>query len=312
MPAHSHHHHAHAADRSGRIDRALLWAFLLTLNFALIEAVGGWLADSLALLGDAGHMFSDMTALGLAALAAWVARQPPSLRHSYGLARAEAVAALFNGSLMIAVVIGITWHAVQRLQAPSPVDSGIVMVIAAAGLAINLIVFRLLHASEKSLNVRAALLHVLGDLLGSAAALTSGIVIYFTGWNAIDPILSFLICALILMSSLRLLREVLHVIMEGVPHYLDLRQVGAAMAGLPGVKEVHDLHIWTLASGRVALSAHVVIHEMSQWDKQLSALQLLLHEQFDIEHVTLQPEPAMRTTRLQRMDAQAMRANQRG
>lgn len=312
MPAHSHHHHAHTADRSATVDRSLLWAFLLTLSFALIEAVGGWLADSLALLGDAGHMFSDMTALGLAALAAWVARQPPSPRHSYGLARAEAVAALFNGSLMVAVVIGISWHAVQRLQAPSPVDSGIVIVIAAAGLAINLIVFRLLHASEKSLNVRAALLHVLGDLLGSAAALASGIVIYFTGWNAIDPILSFLICALILMSSLRLLREVLHVIMEGVPHYLDLRQVGAAMAGLPGVKEVHDLHIWTLASGRVALSAHVVIHDMSQWDNQLAELQHLLHERFDIEHVTLQPEPAMRTTRLHRMDARSKRANQSG
>ncbi|MCC6208843.1 MAG: cation transporter [Gammaproteobacteria bacterium] len=306
MPAHKHHHHhEHTTNTRSTVDRVLLWAFLLTLGFALIEAAGGWLADSLALLGDAGHMFSDMTALGLAALAAWVARQPPSLRHSYGLVRAEAVAALINGSLMVVVVIGITWHAVQRLQAPNPVNSGIVMVIATAGLVVNLIVFRLLHAGEKTLNVRAAMLHVLGDLLGSAAALASGIVIYFTGWNAIDPILSVLICALILMSSLRLLREVLHVIMEGVPHYLDLRKVGAAMAGLTGVREVHDLHIWTLASGRVALSAHVVIHDMSQWDNQLAALQHLLHEQYDIEHVTLQPEPAMRTTRLHRMDAAA-------
>ncbi|MCC6301369.1 MAG: cation transporter [Gammaproteobacteria bacterium] len=307
MPAHSHHHHHHERPTEGgaAADRFLWWAFLLTLGFALIEAVGGWLADSLALLGDAGHMFSDMTALGLAAFAAWVARQPPSLRHSYGLVRAEAVAALFNGVFMVVVVIGITWQAIQRLQAPSPVDSRIVIAIAAAGLIVNLIVFRLLHGGEKDLNVRAALLHVLGDLLGSVAALASGIVIYFTGWNAIDPILSFLICALILISSLRLLREVLHVIMEGVPHYLDLGQVGAAMAGLPGVREIHDLHIWTLASGRVALSAHVVIHDMSRWDNQLAALRHLLHERYDIEHVTLQPEPAMRTTRLHRMDAGA-------
>jgi cobalt-zinc-cadmium efflux system protein len=308
MSAHN-HHHTTASGQHGRADRSLLWAFLLTLGFAMAEAVGGWLSGSLALLGDAAHMLSDTTALGLAAFAAWVARQPPSLRHSYGLVRAEAVAALFNGFFMVAVVIGITWHAVERLQAPRPVDSVIVMAIAAVGLVVNLIVFRILHAGEKTLNVRAALLHVMGDLLGSVAALASGIVIYFTGWNAIDPLLSFFICALILASSLRLLREVLHVIMEGVPLYLDLRQVGSAMAAVPGVAEIHDLHIWTLASGRVALSAHVVIHDMTVWDSQLAALRHLLHEHYGIEHVTLQPEPAMRTSRLYRMDAGAGRGN---
>jgi cobalt-zinc-cadmium efflux system protein len=281
----------------------LLWALLLTLVLALIETGGGWYAGSLALLGDAGHMFSDATALGLAAFAAWVARQPPSLRHSYGLVRAEAVAALFNGFFMVAVVIGITLQAVQRLQEPRPIDSMTVMTIATAGLIVNLVVFRMLHGGEKTLNVRAALLHVLGDLLGSVAALLSGVVIYFTGWTAIDPLLSFFICALILISSLRLLREVLHVIMEGVPRYLDLREVGSTLAGVNGVAQVHDLHIWTLASGRVALSAHIVIHDMRQWDTLLDSLRHLLHERYDIEHVTLQPEPAMRTTRLYRLDA---------
>jgi cobalt-zinc-cadmium efflux system protein len=281
----------------------LLWALLFTLVLALIETGGGWYAGSLALLGDAGHMFSDATALGLAAFAAWVARQPPSLRHSYGLVRAEAVAALFNGFFMVAVVIGITLQAVQRLQEPRPIDSMTVMTIATAGLIVNLVVFRMLHGGEKTLNVRAALLHVLGDLLGSVAALLSGVVIYFTGWTAIDPLLSFFICALILISSLRLLREVLHVIMEGVPRYLDLREVGSTLAGVNGVAQVHDLHIWTLASGRVALSAHIVIHDMRQWDTLLDSLRHLLHERYDIEHVTLQPEPAMRTTRLYRLDA---------
>jgi cobalt-zinc-cadmium efflux system protein len=302
MPAHNHHHHEQETRHSSVVDRSLLWAFILTLGLALVEAIGGWWAGSLALLGDAGHMFSDTTALGLAAFAAWVARQPPSLRHSYGLVRAEAVAALFNGFFMVAVVIGITWQAVQRLQAPMPVDSLTVMLIATAGLAVNLIVFRMLHAGERTLNVRAALLHVIGDLLGSVAALISGIVIYVTGWTTVDPLLSFFICALILFSSLRLLREVLHVIMEGVPHYLDLRQVGSTMAAVAGVAEVHDLHIWTLASGRVALSAHVVIHDMAQWDTQLETLRHLLHEQYDIDHVTLQPEPAMRTSKLYRLD----------
>jgi cobalt-zinc-cadmium efflux system protein len=221
------------------------------------------------------------------------------------LVRAEAVAALFNGFFMVAVVMGISWSAVQRLQEPVPVAGGTVIAIAAAGLMVNLIVFRMLHAGEKTLNVRAALLHVLGDLLGSVAALISGIVIYLTGWNSIDPLLSFFICALILFSSLRLLREVLHVIMEGVPHYLDLRQVGSAMAAVAGVAEVHDLHIWTLASGRVALSAHVVIHDMAQWGAQLDELRHLLHEQYDIEHVTLQPEPAVRTRVLYRIDTGA-------
>jgi cobalt-zinc-cadmium efflux system protein len=280
----------------------LLWALVLTLVLALIEVGGGWYAGSLALLGDAGHMFSDTTALGLAAFAAWVARQPPSLRHSYGLVRAEAVAALFNGFFMVAVVIGITLQAVQRLQEPRTIDSMTVMAIATAGLIVNLVVFRMLHGGEKTLNVRAALLHVLGDLLGSVAALLSGIVIYFTGWTAIDPLLSFFICALILISSLRLLREVLHVIMEGVPQYLDLREVGSTLAGVNGVVQIHDLHIWTLASGRVALSAHVVVHDMGQWDTLLDTLRHLLHEHYDIEHVTLQPEPAVRTSRLYRLD----------
>lgn len=310
MPAHHHHHHpAPAGEQHGGVDRSLLWAFLLTFTLALIEAVGGWRAGSLALLGDAGHMFSDTTALGLAAFAAWVAHQPPSLRHSYGLVRAEAVAALFNGFFMVAVVIAISWQAVQRLQAPTPVDGVSVTLIAAAGLAVNLIVFRMLHAGEKTLNVRAAMLHVLGDLLGSMAALVSGLVIYFTGWTVIDPLLSFFVCALILVSSLRLLREVLHVIMEGVPQYLDLREVGAAMAGVAGVAEVHDLHIWTLASGRVALSAHVVIHDLAQWDDQLAALRHLLHERYDIEHITLQPEPAVRTHRLYRLETKPRHAD---
>ena len=261
------------------------------MGFAVVEALGGWWADSLALLSDAGHMVSDATALGLAAFAAWVAQQPPSARHSYGLVRAEAVAALANGLFMLVVVGSIAYHAIERLRQPHEVDGGIVIVIATLGLVVNLVVVRILHSGEQNLNTRAALLHVLGDLLGSVAALLAGIVVTLTGWNPIDPLLSLLICALILASSMRLLRDVLHVLMEGVPPYIDLPEVGRAMAAVPGVRSIHDLHIWTLSSGLVALSAHVVIDDMRQWTRVLSDLQRLLKERYAIEHVTLQPEP---------------------
>jgi cobalt-zinc-cadmium efflux system protein len=281
------HHHHHHAPRNGR---SLIWSFALTAGFALIEGVGGWWAGSLALFGDAGHMISDATALGFAALAAWVARQPPSTRHSYGLGRAEVVAAVVNSLLMVAVVVAIAIAAIIRLQSPTPVAGETVMGVAFAGLLINIGVAWLLSRGEHTLNTRAALMHVMGDLLGSVAALTAGAVVYFTGWTPIDPILSLVICALILYSALRLLREALHVIMEGVPLNLDLRQVGQAMATVQGVKSVHDLHIWTLSSGKVILSAHVIIPDMSCWEDTLTTLRALIHERFDIDHVTLQPE----------------------
>jgi len=285
MSDHHHHHHHAPSDR-----RSLTWSFALTAGFALVEGVGGWLAGSLALFGDAGHMISDATALGFAALAAWIAKQPPSTRHSYGLGRAEVVAAIVNSLLMVAVVVAIGIAAVLRLRDPAPVAGETVMVVALIGLVVNIGVAWILSRGERSLNTRAALMHVMGDLLGSLAALTAGTVIYFTGWTPIDPILSLFICALILYSALRLLREALHVIMEGVPLNLDLREVGQAMATVPGVTSIHDLHIWTLSSGKVMLSAHVIITDLTLWEDTLSALRTLIHERFDIDHVTLQPE----------------------
>lgn len=289
MHDHHHHHHRHGHGH-GHGGNGLLWALGLTLGFALLEGIGGWWAQSLALLGDAGHMVSDATALGLAALAARIARRPPSTRHSYGLGRAEVVAALVNSLFMVAVVTLIGFAAIERLQQPVAVHGGAVIAIALAGLAVNVLVAWVLSRGERTLNSRAALLHVLGDALASVAALTAGAVIYFTGWTPIDPLLSLFICALILVSVIRLLREVLHVIMEGVPPYLELRDVGRAMAGVSGVGSVHDLHIWTLSSGNVVLSAHIVIASMTHWDDVLLALRRLLHERYGIDHVTLQPE----------------------
>ncbi|MDX1250897.1 MAG: cation transporter [Gammaproteobacteria bacterium] len=283
MNHHTHHHHIH---------NNLTWALVFTLAFAAVEAMAGWQAGSLALLGDAGHMVTDAAALGLAAFAAWIAKRPPSVRHSYGLGRAEIIAALVNSLFMLGIVAGIVIAAIQRLQAPQPVAGGVVMGVAALGLAVNVIVAWMLSHGEETLNTRAALLHVLGDLLGSVAALIAGAVIYFTGWTAIDPILSLVICALILFSGFRLMREALHVLMEGVPSFLDLPEIGRAMAGVQGVASVHDLHIWALSSGTVMLSAHVTVPDMSRWQTILAAQQELLHERYGIEHITLQPELA--------------------
>jgi cobalt-zinc-cadmium efflux system protein len=275
----THASHTHGQKHS---DHRLLAALALTLGFAAIEALGGWWSHSLALLGDAGHMVTDGVALGGAVLAARMAARPPSRHHSYGLGRAEVVAALLNG----------------LLQSPTPVSGGVVMFVAAAGLAANIAVALLLSSGERTLNVRGALLHVMGDVLGSVAALVSGTVIHFTGWTPIDALVSLLICALIVYSSFRLVRDALHVLMEGVPPHLDLREVGRAMAHVDGrVRSVHDLHIWSVSSGVVALSAHVVIDELRSWDDVLEKLRLLLQQRYRIEHVTLQPETQVHVLR---------------
>lgn len=294
MGAHSHHHpHAHHDHHDHGVPHAggtLRLAVVLTLVFACIEAVGGWWAHSLTLLGDAGHMFSDAIALAVSAFAAWLGKRPPSARHSYGLMRAEVVAAFGNGVVMLLVVIGILIEAVERLRSPAPVAGAVVMAIALAGLIINGAVIGVLSRGEKDLNVRGALLHVIGDLLGSVAALIAGAVIWYTGWTPIDPILSIAICALILYSTFGLLREALHVLMEGVPTHLDLNTVGQAMAQVRGVKSVHDLHIWMLSSGSAALSAHIVVADLKVWGPLLSEMRSMLEHRFHIDHVTLQPE----------------------
>jgi cobalt-zinc-cadmium efflux system protein len=290
MLDHWHPDHSHSSAKQR------LWlSLLITLLFAAVEALAGWLVSSLALLSDAGHMVSDAAALGLAATTARLAQRPPSERHSYGFGRIEVVAALANGLFMLMIVAGILSTAVQRLQAPQDVNGEMVFIVATLGLIINLVVALILSRGEQNLNTRGALLHVLGDLLGSVAALLSGLVIILSGWSAIDPILSMVICVLILLSSLGLLRDALHVVMEGVPYHLSLSEVGLTMSSQEGVKSVHDLHIWTLSSGHIALSAHVVIEDINHWEALLHKLHELLRNRFGIEHTTLQPETFTRT-----------------
>jgi cobalt-zinc-cadmium efflux system protein len=285
VAAHNHAHH-YAQEASA----PFVWALALTLGFALLEWLGGIFTGSLALIGDAGHMFSDSMALGLAALAAWVSRRPASLRHSYGLVRAEVIAGFVNGLVMLGLIVFIVVEAIGRLHDPKPVAGGGVMAIALAGLLVNLWVVAMLSRGERTFNSRAAMLHVLGDMLGSFAALTAGAVIYFTGWLPIDPILSLMIAGLILVSAYILLREALHVLMEGVPAGIQIEAVGHELTRLPGVRAVHDLHVWTLASGQMVLSAHVEVDDLSSWPRVLESARIRLHDRFAIDHITLQPE----------------------
>ena len=293
--SHSHHRHshgdghAHHGHHGADSGSALVWALVLTLGFAAIEALAGLWSGSLALLGDAGHMVTDSASLGLAAFAVWLGRRPPSQRHTYGLGRVETLAALLNVLFMVIVVAGLSVAAIGRVLEPVSVNGRAVTLVALIGLSINIGVAWLLMRGEQTMNVRGALLHVIGDLLGSVAALISGAVITFTGWTPIDPILSILICLLILGSSLRLLHEVLTALLEGVPPHLSVAQVGSALAAVPGVNSVHDLHIWTLSSNRVALSAHLIVDQMDRWPEVLAAARHVLQHQ-GIEHATLQPE----------------------
>ena len=294
------HAHDHSGDRRDT-QRHLALAVAITLGYAVVEAAGGWWAGSLALLADAGHMATDGASLALAALAAWAARRPVSARHSFGLGRAEMFAALANSLVMLAIVALLAIEAYGRLAAPHAVRGVEVSAVAGVGLALNLYVARLLSQHAHNLNTRAALLHVMGDLLGSVAALASGVVIWATDWTPIDPLATFVICVLLVASSVKLLLEAVHGLMEGVPPGVSLQEVGEALAAVPGVASVHDLHVWMLSGERLSLSAHVVVADLARWEDTLAALQRVAEARFRIDHVTLQPEPQQRV--LRRVDA---------
>ncbi|MFC6411549.1 cation diffusion facilitator family transporter [Massilia varians] len=282
--------HTHVIE--GRSQAALAMALGLTLLFAVIEVFTGFMSNSLALISDAGHMVTDAAALGLALLAQAIAKRPPSSRHSFGFVRAEALAAFVNSLAMLALVAWIAWEAVQRLLHPEPVQGGVVLVVAAIGAAINLLVAWILSRDNQSINTRAALVNVMGDLLGSIAAIASGAIIYFTGWLRVDPILSIFVAMLILRSTGGILRESYHFLMEGVPIDIDYLEVGASLKAIDGVLDVHDLHVWDMSPGHPALIGHLEIASLDQWPTVLAAVRAMLREKHGIDHVTLQPEAA--------------------
>jgi cobalt-zinc-cadmium efflux system protein len=293
--------HAHRHSQDDSRPRFLL-PLVLTAAYAAVELAGGLWSGSLALLGDAGHMFSDAVALGVAAVAVSLARRPPGHSHSYGWQRAEVIGALLNGLLMLAIIVILVVEAVSRLLAPREIAADAVIAISLLGMLVNGACFVLLGRGGTDLNTRAALLHVLGDLASSFAALVAGVVVHFTGWFPIDPILSLVIALLILASTQRLLRDALHVLMEGVPPAIELGVIGRALATVPGVTKVHDLHVWSIAPGSVALSAHLEVADLHRWPEILAAAAAMLQQRYGIGHVTLQPEiPGQQVTSVVRL-----------
>ena len=286
MSEHDHggHSHGHA---SGKL---LIISLVFTTGFAIVEVIGGLWANSLALVADAGHMVTDSMSLGIGAFAAWLSQRRASKKHTYGFARAEVIGALVNVLFMLGVVVWIVVAAFERLANPQEVGGTTVMVVAFIGLLVNIAVAWILMRGEKSMNVRAALLHVMGDLAGSVAALLAGLIIYLTGWLPIDPLLSLFISVLIGFASINVLRDVLRVLMEGTPSHVDIDNLKRAMAEVEGVVEAHHIHVWSLSSSRHALSAQIKLDQIGQWEEVLPKLQELLQRDFGVGHSTLQPE----------------------
>jgi len=281
MTEHSHpeHHHHHAP---------LGMALLLTAGFACVELIGGWLSGSLALIADAVHMVSDVAALGLAALAQRIAARPAHAGMSYGYGRARVLAALVNGLALWVLAIWISWVAVGRLQTRPEVEGDLMLVIAVLGFIVNIIILRWLQHGH-DLNTRAAYWHVLGDMLGSLVAIVAGVVIVWTGWMLIDPLLSFVVVLILAWGGWRLIRETLLQLMEGVPVDVDTETLSRAMLAVDGVESVHHVHVWTLPDGQLALSAHICIFHMADWPHMLPRLNKALND-IGLSHATLQAE----------------------
>jgi cobalt-zinc-cadmium efflux system protein len=294
---HGHDHHHPVAGPSNA--RRLAVVLGLTVAYAVVEAVGGLLTGSLALLADAGHMLSDAMALGLALGATWLARRPATARLSFGYRRTEILAALANGVALVAIAIWIMFEASGRFADPPDVDAGPVLAVAAVGLVVNAIGAAVLfRARERSLNMRAAFLHLLADLLGTAGVIVAAVVILATGWLAADPLVSVVIGVLVLASAWGVLRDSVGVLLEGTPPGVDADEVGRRMVGLPGVMEVHDLHIWTITSGFSALSAHVLVGRDDDCHARRREVEALLRSEYGVTHTTLQVEHALTPDRL--------------
>lgn len=286
--------HAHSGSVSGRATsgRRLTVVLVLSAGYMIAELVGGLWTGSLALLADAGHMLSDVGALGLSLFAMWVARRPPTPRKTYGYYRAEILAAVVNAATLIAVSIFIFVEAYRRFRDPPEVQGGVMFAIAAGGLAVNLAGAWVLHGGrDESLNMRGAWLHVLADALGSVGAIAAGVLIWAFDWHWADPVTSVLIGLLVAYSSWRLLAEAVGVLMEFAPRGIDVDRVRDAVLAVPGVVAMHDLHVWTITSGRVSLSAHVVSTSNGHQPALLKHIRERLREEFGITHVTIQLEP---------------------
>ncbi|MGM8930619.1 cation diffusion facilitator family transporter [Salinicola halophyticus] len=292
---HSHHDHGHSHDHAPTVTadsaKRVKLAMILTAGFMLAEAIGGWISGSLALVADAGHMFSDSFSLGLALFAFYIGDRAPDKLRTFGYQRFQVLAAFVNGLTLVAISVWILIAAIQRFTQPTEVLAGPMLTIAVLGLLINLVVFKILHGGDQeNLNLRGAVLHVIGDLLGSVAAIVASVVIMLTGWMPIDPLLSMLAAALILRAAWKILRRSSHTLLEGTPEGVDIVQIRDALLGVEGVKGLHDIHVWGLTPQDPLLSVHLVIEAPELHDSVIERAYDVLQKRFSIQHATLQVE----------------------
>ncbi len=297
-PSRARLHHRQLGLRAGRWvenrnqeKRRLRWALVLTAVIAVLEVVGGYLTNSLALMSDAGHMLTDISALGLSLLALWFSGKPANLKKTYGYLRLEILSALANGVLLLGITVAIAIEAVHRFNSPGPIDLGSMAAITLIGLITNLWALRLLHGSH-SMNIRGAFLHIVGDTLSSIGVLIGAGVMAWTGWLRVDAIISLGISVIIVVGAYRLTRDAVDVLLEAVPAHVDMEAVRQLMTKVPGVTAIHDLHVWTISSGIYALSAHLVVLDpmVCNNDEILSAVKHELFDRFGIDHTTIQIE----------------------
>ena len=270
---------------------------MMTATFMVVEVIGGFLSGSLALIADAGHMLTDSASIGLALFAIWLAKRPASAERTYGYNRAEILAAAANALSLWMISAWIIWEAIHRFFDPQEIEGGTVLIVGGIGLIVNVVAAYMLHgASEHSLNVEGALQHVIADLMGSVAVIISAVIILLTGWDIVDPILSILIALLILSSSWNLVTSVLQVLVEGTPDHLDLYKLCSDMEDVPGVTVIHDVHAWTVTSGYVSLTAHVLADpaHAGDYDDMLRELRRIANEEHGIAHSTIQLETSVK------------------
>jgi cobalt-zinc-cadmium efflux system protein len=284
-----HHTHVHAHGGGAPV-RALRLALGLTAVLLVVEVAGGILSNSIALLADAGHMLTDVAALALSLFVAWFSQQPESPRKTYGYLRWEILAAFVNGAALLLISAWILWEALGRFRAPEPVEGGLMLVVASAGLLVNLIAARILMAgSRHNLNTRGAYLHVLGDLFSSVGTVAAAIAIRYTGWLTADPIASVLTTVLIMGGAWRLVRESVDILLESTPAHIPLPAVRGQLEAIPGIESVHDLHVWSVTPAVVAMSAHCIVREAGQHQHVLEHIHDAMRL-FGIQHVTIQLE----------------------
>ena len=285
------HDHTHLHDHPDPAQsRRLRIALVLTALFFVAEVVGGFVSNSLALLADAGHMLTDVGALALSLFVVWFSRQPAAPEKTYGYLRWEILAAFLNGSLLLVVSVAIVWEAVSRLRAPEPLESGLMLLVATGGLLVNVAAAWVLHPVHRhSLNARGAYLHVLGDLLGSVGTVAAALIVRATGWLPADPLASLFVTLLVMRAAWRLVRESVEVLLEATPAHISLGSVRGRLEAIAGIESVHDLHVWTVTSGMVAMSAHAIVRDPRENQQVLEAAVAAMRG-MGIDHVTVQLE----------------------